>query len=100
MTIEFSYSGDISFLSKSDRKKLAKDLEECTKVSNWDYFEIERNRFSVGGSYDNEDGYRDDHKDIERVLASFDIDWKGGAEEVEYEPDWDKMPGGYDYIHN
>lgn len=29
-----------------------------------------------------------------------EIDADVDADEVEYEPDWDKMPGGYDYIWN
>lgn len=36
--------------------------------------------------------------DIEYWLRQADIDADVDTEEVEYEPDWDRMPGGYDYF--
>lgn len=99
MTIEFSYEGDISHLDKSELKELRTELEKCTRRRNWDYLDITRKHLSIGGTLGTEDDF-EDYEDIESVLNDYDIDWQGGAEEVEYEPDWDKMPGGYDYIWN
>ena len=103
MYVEFNYSGDISFLNKSERKQLAKNLEECTALRNWDYFDVERKKFYVSGSCGCDDNAHEDsgdYKNIEKVLAEYDIDWQGGAREIESEPDWDKMPGGYDALYN
>lgn len=97
MTINFEYSGDVSYLTAEERKALAKGLKACTRPQNWDYFEISRKELTISGSYDNKDGYRDDHKDIEWTLNKYDVNWTGGGEEYEFEPDWDKMPGGVDY---
>ena len=98
MTIEFSYEGDVSHLDKGEREQLRADLQKCTRARNWDYLDITRKQLSIGGSYDDENGDVDDYMDIESVLNDYDVDWSGGAEEVEYEPDWDSMPGGYDTL--
>lgn len=36
--------------------------------------------------------------DIAYTLRQADIDADVDTEEVEYEPDWDRMPGGHDYF--
>ena len=44
-----------------------------------------------------DDDYNPDYaSDISGVLVKYDIDWQGGTEEYEPEPDWDKMTGGID----
>ena len=97
MTISFHYSGDISHLTNGERRRLRKDLEECTHPRNWDYLDISSRKLECGGSYDDQNGYRDDHRDIETVLDKYDVDWSGGANAYEYEPDWDAMTGGRDW---
>ena len=83
MTIEFSYEGDVSHLSKAERKQLEKDLGECLDSDRWTYFDINRKELSIGGSYDDQDGYRDDHEDIESVLDKYEIDWRGNVNAVD-----------------
>lgn len=93
MTVEFEYTGDISWLTSKERKQLAKELKECTRARNWDDFTFNSKSFCISGSYDDEDGYCDDAHDMELVLRSYDVDWQGGAQIYDeyHEESWDAL---------
>ena len=96
MYITFEYCGDVSHLTRRERTTLARDLDECLIKGTWEVFDINSRSLTLNGGYDDEDGYCNDHEDIEYVLGKYEIDWSGRAKESPCEPDWDKMPGGYD----
>ncbi len=98
MIIQFWYEADISWLSSSERARLKKELEACTSKENFEYFDFTSKLLSIGGRYDDQDGYASDADDIEQVLNSYDVDWQGKQEEFETEPDWDSLTGGYDTL--
>ena len=99
MTYNFEYSGKLAHLSNEERADFIKDLDDALprgKFGSCDRLDINRNKFFFYGWFDDDDGYRDDRRDIEWVLDKYDTDWHGSADETDSEPDWDKMSGGVD----
>jgi len=96
MTINFDYSGSTAHLSAEDVDELIKGLVACLPERRYEFFQVNHESVDVAGSYDDEDGYVDIANDIEWTLSNYDVDWKGGHEPEEFEPDWDSMPRGYD----
>lgn len=96
MYITFSYRGDTGHLKQYELSQFAKDLADCTRPDTWENFYVDGKTLELDGGYDDQDGYCDDAHDIEYVLDKYEIDWSGRAKESPIEPDWDKMPGGYD----
>ena len=99
MTIIYDCTADVSELT----------VEELTAVTNAldkDRYEwyLDDKQLTINGEREIDPYYdtaSDVAKEIDYILWSegnLDVDIK--TSEVEYEPDWDKMPGGYDYIYN
>lgn len=97
MQINFDYHGSTSHLGAEEVDGLIKGLAACLPERRYDYFSVDKNSVDVCGDYDDEDGYIDVATDIETVLDKYDVDWQGGAEPEDSEPDWDRMPGGVDF---
>ena len=97
MQINFDYHGSTSHLGVEEVDGLIKGLAACLPEPRYEFFSVNRESVNVAGSYDDEDGYVDTAADIEWTLSDYDVDWQGGAEPEDFEPDWDKMPGGVDF---
>ena len=99
MIYEFDYAGSVEHLTDEERDAFAKDLDDAMpggKHGGCDGFNIDRKEFCCWGWYDDDDDNPDYASGISRVLVKYDIDWQGGTEEYEPEPDWGKMTGGID----
>lgn len=93
MTIEYEFSGDISDLSELQ----AAELEDKLYKSPYEFYFI-GNRVDIVGECD-VDSYDHDADDVSNDiiwLVGDYVDLDGRACEINCEPDWDKMTGGYD----
>lgn len=97
MQINFDYHGSIKHLNASERAALRKELFDCIEVEHYDCFICDDENLGLCGSYDDDDGYVDYARDIETVLLKYDVEWEGGYEPEDSEPDYDRMPGGVDF---
>ena len=97
MTINFDYHGSTDHLNAGEVNGLIKDLADCLPERRYDYFSVDENSVNVCGDYDDESMFGDAARDIETVLDKYDVDWQGGTEPEDSEPDWDRMPGGVDF---
>lgn len=99
MTISYSCEADVSNVTIEDLTALAAKLD----AEHYDWA-IEDGTLTLDGEteVDSYDTNADDvARDINYILwstANLDADIE--TKEVEYEPDWDAMPGGYDAIWN
>lgn len=97
MKIVFEYEAEVDWLSNDERKHLVKELKTCVSSRNLDYLDVTRKHIALAGTIYDEDDF-EDYLAIENTFDKFDVEWSGGAKEKEFdEPDWDSMPGGYDY---
>lgn len=80
MVICFEYSGRTNHLNRKKRKQLEKELYQCTKKNNFNFFFLTSLELFINGSYELQDYF--EHEDIEWVLDKYDIDWKGGTEPI------------------
>ena len=99
MTVEYEITGSVEHLTAAEVDKLLSDLHGSQYDWTLDGTELE-----VSGSCEVDD-YSTDAADVADEIkwwlrTAYDIDADGSATEVESEPDWDKMPGGYDYLYN
>lgn len=99
MTISYNCEADVSELTAEELNALTNKLDD----ERYDWT-IEDGTLTLDGetevdSYDtNADDVANDIDDILWSTANLDADIE--TKEVEHEPDWDKMPGGYDAIWN
>ena len=98
MTVEYEFAGETEHLT--DTEKYA--LEDKLSKTRYE-FHFNGSRLDIVGYCDiDEYSYTPDdvEDDIKWLVHDYDVDLDGRACQVEFEPDWDKMHGGYDYIHN
>ena len=96
MTVRYECTADVSELT-------AEELNAATNALDKDRYDwyLDGDELTVQGECEVDDystNADDVAKEIDYILwseANLDADIK--TEEVEYEPDWDKMPGGVDY---
>ena len=99
MTVSYDCAADVSELTAEDLNALTNRLDK--ERYDWYY---DGDTLTIQGECEVDDygtNANDVAREIDYILwseANLDADIK--TEEVEYEPDWDKMPGGYDYIWN
>lgn len=107
MTVEYECSFDLKDYVDEDGVGVLDEELAATKAAikkagyNW-YQEGDEITISgeieVADYYGDADDVADEIKGI--LWNKGEIDADVDTREVEYEPDWDKMPGGYDYIWN
>ena len=96
MTVEYEITGSVEHLTAAEVDKLSSELSSSSHYWNIDGTELEiSGECEVDDNYETADDVRDEI--TWWLWTSYDIDADGKAQQVEYEPDWDKMPGGYDY---
>ena len=99
-----SYSCEVKMSEPSDFEHYDELTAALSKNGyDWDYDSETKSLIIEGetevGDYDmNAGDVADEIANILWNTAEYDVDVE--TREVEYEPDWDSMPGGYDYIWN
>lgn len=96
MTVAYDYTGDISELTATELTALASALNK----SRYDW-SVEGKVLTISGECEADDyseNANDVGEDIKDLLwHGYEVDMDGTVETVEYEPDWDTMPGGWDF---
>lgn len=98
MTIAYKCEADVSELTAEELDELTDELNDSDYCDDW---VINDSILTIDGetevdSYDTD--AVDVASDIDYILRSTaNIDADIEAKTVEHEPDWDRMPGGYDY---
>lgn len=96
MTVSYDCKADVSDLTAEELNAATNQLDK----DGYDWY-LDGDELAVQGERE-VDSYSTNADDVAREIdyilwstANLDADIK--TEEVEYEPDWDKMPGGVDY---
>lgn len=96
MTVSYDCKADVSDLTAEELNAATNQLDK----DGYDWY-LDDDELTVQGERE-VDSYSTNANDVANEIdyilwstANLDADIK--TEEVEYEPDWDKMPGGVDY---
>ena len=94
--IRYDCTGDISHLTPQEHASLISELDH----DNWfrDDWHITGNTLTIEGSCEVDDysyAAGDVEYELKCLLWHYDIDADITARQIEYEPDWDKIPRGW-----